>query len=311
MKQKAMIWVKENLTWIYFVIAIVCIFWANSIFAPDNLNTCKLIEKIGFVALTSGVFAGVLKSIQFTGLFREELHKVISGTEFLNNRKDLPDLWKKITKVIYSDKFPELSDVIENLILSNYLPTVKNHYNEDVVVSIIVDDLSDDLTIEYTQTIEYFAVLDPENNNSSVAFSNNITDDPSVIEKNELITFTIDGDEYKENGNIIDDIEEGKKRFKIEVPISGKKRFKVSFTTKHKYSLKGENYKLLRFNTITKNVDVTVSFDENKMQVSFFNIGLVNEFIPIHKNLKNQISRRHRDDIILPRQGFGLTFNKK
>ena len=39
-----------------------------------------------------------------------------------------------------------------------------NHYNEDLVVSIIIHDINDDYVISYTQTIEYNAILDFEKN---------------------------------------------------------------------------------------------------------------------------------------------------
>ena len=157
-------WFKKNLTWVYFTIAIIFILFPNTSFSPFSTLWNNLLEKIGFVGLTSGVFASVLKSIQFTGLFQEELTKIISGSEFLNNRKDLPDLWKKISKSIYAQKFPEISDLLENRILTTYFPMDTNHYNEDLVVSIIIHDINDDYVISYTQTIEYNAILDFEKN---------------------------------------------------------------------------------------------------------------------------------------------------
>ena len=148
-------WFKRNLTWVYFTIAIVFILFPNTNYSPFTDSWNNLIEKIGFIGLTSGVFASVLKSIQFTGLFKEELTKIISGTEFLNNRKDLPELWKKISKSIYDQKFPEISDLLEDRILTTYFPMNNNHYNEDFIVSIVIHDISDDFIINYTQTVEY------------------------------------------------------------------------------------------------------------------------------------------------------------
>ena len=134
-------WFKRNLTWVYFTIAILFILFPSTDYSPFSEYWNNLFQKIGFVGLTSGVFASVLKSIQFTGLFQEELTKIISGTEFLNNRKDLPDLWKKISKSIYAQKFPEISDLLEDRILTTYFPIDKNHYNEDLVVSIVIHSI--------------------------------------------------------------------------------------------------------------------------------------------------------------------------
>lgn len=303
-------WLKRNLTWIYFTIATVFILFPNTSYSPFNESWNALLQKIGFVGLTSGVFASVLKSIQFTGLFQEELTKVISGSEFLNNRKDLPELWRKISKSIYAQKFPEISELLENRILNTYFPRDTNHYNEDLIVSIVIHDISDDLIINYTQTIEYNAILDFEKNESNIVYTDTITDDQGVEEKNELLSFKVENEEIdlekcreikKENGKI---------KYIHKVPINGKKKFKIFLKIKNTYSLKGENVKLLRFNTITKNVDVTISHPTH-IDVSFFNVGLINDFVPIHTDIENTLSRRHRDDLILPKQGFGLSFNKR
>lgn len=153
-------WIKRNLTWIYFTIAIVFILFPTSHYSPFTEYWNNLIQKIGFIALTSGIFAGVLKSIQFTGLFQEELTKVISGNEFLKNRKDLPDLWKKISKSIYAEKFPEISGLLEDRILTTYFPMDSNHYIQDMIVTILIHEINDDFIINYTQTVEYDAILD-------------------------------------------------------------------------------------------------------------------------------------------------------
>lgn len=45
--------------------------------------------------LSSGIFTAILKSLQFTGIFKEEISKVMVGTDFIKNRNDLPELWKE------------------------------------------------------------------------------------------------------------------------------------------------------------------------------------------------------------------------
>tara|TARA_R110002072_G_scaffold300962_1_gene479312 strand:+ start:2171 stop:3130 length:960 start_codon:yes stop_codon:yes gene_type:complete len=303
-------WFKRNLTWVYFTVAIIFILFPNTSYSPFNEYWNNLLQKIGFVGLTSGVFASVLKSIQFTGLFQEELTKIISGNEFLNNRKDLPDLWKKISKSIYAEKFPEISDLLQDRILETYFPMDTHHYNEDLIVSIVIHEIDKDFIINYTQTIEYNAILDSEKNQSNIVYTDTITDDKGVEEKNELLSFKIDGTEVDLDKCREVKREDGKIKYIHKVPITGKKKFKIFLKVKNTYSLKGENVKLLRFNTITKNVDLTVSHNKD-IDVSFFNVGLVNDFEPIHTDIENTLSRRHRDDLILPRQGFGLSFNKK
>lgn len=303
-------WINSNLTYIYFTIAIIFILYPNTRYSLFSESWGTLIEKIGFIALTSGVFASVLKSIQFTGLFKEELNKVISGSDFLNNRKDLPDLWKKISKILYSQKFPEISEILEDRILNTYFPTNSNHYNQDVVITINIDSIDKDMVITYTQTIQYTAILDSENNSSILSFSSSLTDTENLIETNQLICIKIDNEDFTDKIQPSNIKKDGKEVHTFSYELKGKKKFDIYHKMKKKYSLKGENYKLLRFTNITRNVDVTISHPKD-IEVSFFGIGVVNEFKEIHANIGNVICRRHQDDLILPQQGFGLSFNKK
>ncbi|MFD2968852.1 hypothetical protein [Sphingobacterium bambusae] len=299
-----------NLPTAYLFIAIILILLPSTPYSPFNEKINQLLEKIGFVAMTSGVFASVLKSIQFTGVFREELNKVISGSALLKNRKDLPDLWKKISKIIYSEKFPEINETLEDRILDTYFPTTKNHYNEDVVASIIIHELTDDFVIHYTQTIQYVSVLSSNGEASEFNFTSTLTDDENVEEMTRLISLKIDEEELQNKIVPIENTGEGLITYSITVPLIGKDRFSILHKMERRYSLKAENYKLLRFNTLTKNVDVTISFPP-EIEVSFFGVGIITEFETVHEGIPNCISKRHRNDLILPKQGFGLSFNKK
>jgi|GEM_PF-1615065 len=307
-------WLNENLTFVYLFISVILILVPNTHFSPFPDFWGKVVEKVGFIALTSGIFAGVLKSIQFTGLFKEELGKIVSGTEFLKNRKDLPDLWKRISKLIYEEKFPEISRQLEETILENYFPTKARHYNENVVVSVVIHELTDDLVIHYTQTVEYNAVLDSRQTESSFEVVSILTDAKNVDEKNRAVSLMIDGEEQlsRIKPNITDVYTKGvtSKKYVLSCPLTGRKKFRICYKTERKYSLKGENYKLIRFDTITKNVDVMISYPED-VGVSFFGVGIVKDFEPVHLDVVNGMCRQHRDGLILPKQGFGLSFNKK
>ncbi|KKX48753.1 hypothetical protein [Sphingobacterium sp. IITKGP-BTPF85] len=178
-----------------------------------------------------------------------------------------------------------------------------------MIVTINIHDLTDELLISYTQTIEYFAILDSEANSSIISYTDSMTDDEGVEERNELLSFKIDDIDVSLEDCSKEVKEIGRIKYIHEVPIKGKNSFKVYLKIKNTYSLKGENVKLLKFNTITKNVDVTVAHAKN-VQVTFFSVGLINDFEEIHTDIENTLSRRHRKGLFLPKQGFGLSFNK-
>jgi len=124
---------------------------------------------------------------------------------------------------------------------------------------------------------------------------------------NEIEFFKVDGIDFKpsEDLDTLDDDEAQK----FTIPLKGKGPFKIHSKFRRKYSLKGENYKLFRMNTFTRNMDVTISFPSH-VGVSFFNVGNVNYFEKHHTEVKNIVSRSHRNDVILPYQGFGISFER-
>jgi len=125
---------------------------------------------------------------------------------------------------------------------------------------------------------------------------------------NELEYFKIDGKvkQLTEDNSTIGD----PKKSKYLIPLKGKGPFEINTKFKRKYSLKNENYKLFRVNHFTKNMQVVINYPDN-VCVSFFNIGLVNNFEHQHIGINNQICRSHKDDVILPHQGFGMSFELK
>ncbi|KAF2518293.1 hypothetical protein E0W68_09735 [Flavobacterium salilacus subsp. salilacus] len=296
----------RHLPWVFTIISIL-IFWI----VECNFFTLKfnsILEKFGIAIFSSGVFAAVLKSIQFTGLFKEEIEKVMLGADFLKNRSDLPVLWRKISQTIYKSRFPKISEELENRILNTYFPTSTEYYYEDYIVTINIDEIDENFVISYTQTCKYNVILDKDLNGTNIILKTAISQlDEASKPINDLIFFKVNGEDLnpKEDQATLDD--EDAKKFTI--PLTGNGPFKVHSKFKRKYSLKGENYKLFRMNTFTRNMDVTISYPPH-VCVSFFNIGNVNFFEKNHTEIKNLISRSHRNDVILPYQGFGMSFER-
>lgn len=300
--------VYNNMVWLLIIFSLI-------LFSLSKINVFvfeaeELLEKASFAILSSGVFAAVLKSIQFTGIFKSEIEEIILGTDFIENRSESnqQQLWKATSKAIYKKKFPELSGFIEGRILGTYLPTNKDFYYRDYVITINIEEINKNFDISYTQTSKFEVVLDESISETELMSSLTISQDEDNDDtyKNEVVFYTIDGVEAKTNTSLSED----NTKSITTVPIgsqNGKKVFKVHKKIRRKYSLKNENYKLIRMVTFTKGIDVVVSFPEN-VSVSFFNIGNVQFFEAEHVEVKNQLCRSHKNDVILPYQGFGMSF---
>ena len=73
------------------------------------------------------------------------------------------------------------------------------------------------------------------------------------------------------------------------------------------YSINDYNTKLFTVRVLTKEIHVSISYPEN-VKVLFFPLGVVKPFVDLHVDHKNRITKVNRN-LILPHQGFGLTFD--
>lgn len=298
----------KHLPWIFIILSTIFVGLAQSeIISNTHINS--FIEKIGIALFSSGVFAAVLKSLQFTGIFREEIEKVILGTDFVKNRKDLPELWRAISKAMYNEKFPEISDKIESKILDTYLPTEYTYYYENFIITINIEEITEDFDIIYTQTMKFKVILDV--NTEKVELTTYIISNEQDRSENtihEIDFFEVDGERItlqEDSSTKEDDL-----KIKYIIPLIGKGPFQIHTRSRRRYSLNYENCKLIRFSTFTKNMDVTISHPED-VRVSFFNVGNAVSFESQHEEIANQISKSHKNDVLLPYQGFGMSFEKK
>lgn len=133
----------------------------------DEINLS--LNKAAFAIFSSGVFAVVLKSIQFTGIFKEEISSVMLTPKFVENRKDLHVLWGNISKALYRQKFPLISEAIQKRILETYFPTKQEYYFKKFNTTINISEISSDFVIKYTQIDDIIII--PEKGKENITYT--------------------------------------------------------------------------------------------------------------------------------------------
>jgi len=299
----------NNLFWILLLLGVFIIY--ISTWDTFNEYLKYILEKIGLAVLSSGVFAAVLKSLQFTGIFKKEIEKIVLGTKFIENRNDLPKLWRKVSRSVYNKKFPKISKELENIVLKNYFPTEHAYYYADFRYTLDIEELTDDNIIKFTQNFSFEVVLSKDETQAVLDGYFKIEKKPELDNLvNDKLYFKIDEEDYLdklEKENFDNEFEKG---FTFKCPVKNKSRFRVETKDRREYCINDDNYKIFRVNKITKEMNVSISYPEN-MNVSFFNIGLVDSFERVHIEHERMISRVHKKGLILPYQGFGITFGIK
>ncbi len=303
-------WIYKNLVW-FLVVFGVFILYASST-EWFNAGFSSILEKLGLAIFSSGIFAAVLKSIQFTGIFKEEIEKVVVDSSFIEKRNDLPDLWRRISKSIHHEKFPSISDELESIVLDKYFPTNHKYFYNDFRYTLNITELTNDNIIKYTENIEFKVVLASDVDEATI-FNENTIDKDNLEQDtlvNELVCFEVNGK------NVLDEIrpKESENKFEqkkvIAYTLKNGREFQLRVNRKKEYNIEADNFKLMRVKSLTKEMDVSISYPENLL-VSFFSIGTVNQFERKHTEHKRTISRTHKNGVILPYQGFGMSFGIK
>lgn len=305
-------WIYTHMPWLLAIAFLLL--YALSKVDFFSLQIKAFIEKTSFAVLASGVFAGVLKSIQFTGIFKETMEDVVLGTDFIESKCEAKqlELWSAASKAIYNKKFPELSGLIEKRILESYLPTTKDYCYYDYTTTINVEEIDKDFNLTYTETVMFEVVLDHNVDKATLKFNVKLTQekDENAFEKYEF---------YKvDDKDVIEDLERkilpDKKGERIHYSLELEKKedgssFKIHCKSRKKCPLKNENYVISRFGTFVKGAELLINYPDN-VRVSFFNIGSVKVFDEHHDDARNSISRKHKNDVLFPHQGFGMSFER-
>ncbi len=148
-------WLIISLSTIIIGIIFITIFYTTK----EKSILIEIIGTVGKSILGSGIFLVFLKSIQFLGVFRDEIRKIIYSDEILNRRNDIHEIWKKVTRAVYQSAFPSISSKIEDLIQDKILPRKLNYYHKDLHVVYEINKI-DEFHFEIVESQNFIIISD-------------------------------------------------------------------------------------------------------------------------------------------------------
>ncbi|MFA9189166.1 hypothetical protein [Flavobacterium magnesitis] len=273
----------------------------------------KVLHSLGTTIVTATVFVTIVKSKQFTEIFKEQLRSIIYCTEYLKNRKDIKELWITTSKAMYKENFPDLCDRIEEN-LEKYIPLDSSKYYENYVykVDISFDEANKDYIIlkeRETFTLHANKLTSTEYISSCIFNKKDYNDD---ISDYQMTSFIINKKKYsiKEPELKIDKKYKGNKILVAHKRIlKGEKKYNVEKEESKKYSLAVENTKAHCCTHIFKNYTLEVTHPK-KLEVKFYENGTLNNFDrkPIRDIGDMIVQRFEYDGIMFRNQGTRLIF---
>lgn len=99
-----------------------------------------IVKTIGAAFIGSGVFTAIIKSSEYTEIFSKVIGEIIWSKKYIIHRKDKKEIWSMVSRLMYDEKFPAISNEIEEIISTNYFPVSDNYYTENYEFTINISD---------------------------------------------------------------------------------------------------------------------------------------------------------------------------
>ncbi|OHT44441.1 hypothetical protein [Flavobacterium tructae] len=278
----------------------------------DKVWFYKLLFTVGSISLTSGIFAGIAKSNQFTEIYKKILRDIIYAQEHLENRNDLEKIWDNVTQTLSNKKFQKISVTMRKNIKKYFLPLEHDYYYDNFMVDLTIDyDEEHEDYIKVKEITTFTIICDDENLKIENRYQRMLKFDPAnrELSKNHSFKLTIDNVEQKIVDIRLKNVIDGNKIIEsYQKDLSGKKSYVIK-----REDIKTYNYK---YNPIRKQIAVwiynncTVDITyPSEMLIDIHGLGVLGEFkIEDKSNTRVKRLRAEYKGLIYKNQGFFIHF---
>lgn len=247
----------------------------------DKLYLSKGLFSIGTTIVTAVVFVTIVKSKQFSEIFRKQLREIVYCTEHLEKRKDIRELWMNTSKAMYEKNFPELCEKLEDN-LEKYIPIDSSKYYENYIykVDISFDKENENyLILKESESFDLISRTKKEIEYRSTCLFEK-EDYKEEISDYQMKEFKVNKKiiECKEPQLKVDKKYKGKKIAVSHIrTLSGENKYTIEKEELKKYSLKVENTKAHTCSHIFHNYVLEVTHPK-ELEVKFYENGTLNNF---------------------------------
>lgn len=313
-----MTWISKQFRKYSLLIALVLIVFGVfgiilSVYKPEewHVKTAILLRSISQPMLVSGVFAVFLKILQFNGIFKEELTKVLYSPEHLSQRKDINELWDNASDLISGKPFPHLRNKIYDVVRDDFLKVSSDYLYENI---------HRDINIKWHNKAKGILVV---TTNMEGYIHNNLNNPTDFQRKHTLDDLNGINDlpnnralhlnELKFDNEIIEVTENvvklsGATRYELKAKMPKKENFIYEETYTTYQDINKDPVITYIGARCINNLSVSVAYDENDLQISFSKIGTP-KFEPFGITSKGALKRKH-NDLIFAKQGYMLVISR-
>ncbi|WP_417826011.1 hypothetical protein [Thalassospira povalilytica] len=265
-------WFTRNLTAILAFSGFVLILIANTAFEDPESKFAEIAGSIGQATLAGGVFNALVKSNTFSEIFSEILRKIIYAEDNLKSRKDIENIWEKVTKAYMSWKFDEITphilQDIKNRTISN-----QNYYYKETrrIVKIRWENEETKESISEDETVKTTIIPHSKNEKISIKFEHN-PDNTEEDEKPYIKVESLCIDEIP-SFKLEDHLKTQKNRTIYDIELTGKPKYTLTRKTKKIRPINAEPDSRYLFRTFVQNWHLHVEVASKDLAVFYKAIG--------------------------------------
>ncbi|MDR3680190.1 MAG: hypothetical protein P4L41_09505 [Flavipsychrobacter sp.] len=270
----------------------------------------ETIASIGKVFLGTALFTFMIKSFQYSGVFKAELTKIIFEPQYLETKKDLPIYWDKLSRVLFEDKFKGISHKLLTDIRDKYLPTNSIMYYEDsehVIEIILNNKTTGEATLKRKFTFN--AVAENPKELHAYTFGISIPYKTNALDLKYKTEVKVDGDIRIDFKDIPDfTIQDGALVKQFSVELTGRTRYKIIRTEEINYNLYYDNILFFQANKIYNNLRVDIHYPKNYLNIEFKKCGTLLPYIK--DDPTSSTAQFMYNGIIYPEQGYYINIKQ-
>lgn len=275
----------------------------------------EVIIKISDVLVIGGVVGFLSNATHFFGIFKSELESIIYSDRYLGIRKDISEIWDKVSAEMLERRFPDIHKDLFGIIKDHYFcKNEHSYYNDYRILTEVVFDPQDNNFLLVTDYIHFDLVTEKKGPVELTFWAS--FDDIKGLELNKdfycRIECRIDREKREPNNTDEKFHDEGNKYTWNHVIIidnaSGKGTYHVSVKRERRYRLLTDHDLSFRAKYIVKDMVVSLRHPP-ELHASFLCRGTPNDFILV----KNDETTKEfiYKGLILQRQGYTFALHKR
>ncbi|MFZ6010565.1 MAG: hypothetical protein ACOYXT_09470 [Bacteroidota bacterium] len=276
---------KSVLNWIinlyknyYFLILLIV--GLGLVYMNSFVNNTSL-AYVANAILTSGVFTAALKSFQYTEIFKQELGKVISNNEFLENLKEkrLVELWNDCTLVLCERRFPEISHDLFKFVRDNYLTRGLDYYYPEIQLTIELDYFKGNKMFIVSKETSLIKIKSMSKDPITYRFGSMIDkmSDLGIDEHYRLEELYVNN-ERQLIKPVPEPVEGNKLKVLVELPLNGETEYKIMKIETRVESLKtNSDFLSFKISRLTRKMHFNVK-NRTSLRLDYVPFGTIGEF---------------------------------